>query len=515
MESVWLYAYFPYLSIEAINNTLPHINWDKENKVENTTNAMRHSVVEHLPLVIADGSELRPMVYAMNLSARECGVKFGMTIASAKVLQHDLIVIPRSKAKELRTLKRIANALLQFTPSVTIESDTDRAGIALEISGSLTFFGGLDSLLNQVQTCVRRLHYEARFGIAPNPLAASILARTVHQSKDKSEVLRCLSIDALKEQLSPISVQHFAWSNDVFRSLHLLGLVTLGDVLRQPYAGLQKRFGGEFVLDLDRALGLVNDIREFYTPPETFQSSLDFLFEVKNVDQLLFLIEELLVELEGFLRARGAGVMSIQIELRQGRTRSQRFEFHTRAPVRSASHWLRLVSDRIETCALESPVIEIALFAHQILSLHQESESLLPQEKGTNSDWFTLLDRLASRLGEKNVYRIAIFDDHRPELAWQSDSDDRLKLKQQSRSQKLRPTWLLHEPKSLVEIDDYPQHNGALTLLAGPERIDTGWWDNKPVARDYFVSINPQQEVCWIFRDYRQGKRWYLHGFFA
>lgn len=472
-------------------------------------------MIETLPLVIADGAELRPVVYAMNDAARGSRIALGMTIASAKVLQHELIVVPRNTTKELRTLKRIANALLLFTPSVSIEEDINRAGIALEISGSLVLFGGLDSLVNRVQSCIRQMDYQVSYGIAPNPMAASLFARDAENAKDAQPVRRCLTQSELRDMLSPISVSRFAWSNNVFRSLATLGLTVIADVLRQPYAGLRKRFGDNFVRDLDLALGHTHEVRKFYAPPETFESHLDFLFEIKEADRLLQSVEELLIEFEGFLRARGAGVTEIRLELKQGRSRSQYFEFHTRTPVRKAAHWLRLVSDRIEIYELEYPVIEISLFANRIVSLRAENDSLLPLEKGTSSDWFGLLDRLASRLGEKNVYRITSIDDHRPELAWRSGSDETRSSKSRSLTQKRRPTWLLCAPKSLIEMEGRPQYNGPLSLLAGPERIDTGWWDNKPVARDYFVAINPHQEVCWVFRDYRRGKRWYLHGFFS
>jgi protein ImuB len=515
---LWLYDFFPYLSIEAINKPIARFNWAITNEASNQLPGTRsqystaQAMIETLPFVVADGPELRPIVYAMNDAARASKIFHGMTIASAKVLQHDLIVMPRDKTRELRTLKRVANTLLQFTPSVCIEENIDRAGIAMEISASLTLFGGLDALVARVQSLIGRMNYRARFGVAPTPLAASLFSRSAN---DEQHVPRCVSHDRLQQQLSPISVQHFAWPNDTLRSLSTLGLATMGDVLRQPYAGLQKRFGDAFVLDLDRALGRANDARKSYVAPETFESRIDFLYEIKDTDRLLPPIEELLIELEGFLRSRGAGVNEIRIEMKQGRSRSQSFEFHTRAPVRNASHWLRLVSDRIETHELDSPVVEIALFAQRIVELHEENESLLPQEKGTSSDWHTLLDRLASRLGEHNVYRIATIDDHRPELAWRNETDEALSSKSHALAQKTRPTWLLREPKSLVEMEGLPQYNGALTLLAGPERIDTGWWDNKPVARDYFVASNPQHEICWVFRDYRQGKRWYLHGFFS
>ena len=43
--------------------------------------------------------------------------------------------------------------------------------------------------------------------------------------------------------------------------------------------------------------------------------------------------------------------------------------------------------------------------------------------------------------------------------------------------------------------------DGPLILLAGPERIESGWWDGHPVVRDYFVAGNAAQAVLWIYRE--------------
>ena len=52
----------------------------------------------------------------------------------------------------------------------------------------------------------------------------------------------------------------------------------------------------------------------------------------------------------------------------------------------------------------------------------------------------------------------------------------------------LRPFWLLPAPEPLAEIGAAPHRGGPLKLLAGPERIESGWWDGSDVARDYFVA---------------------------
>jgi len=53
-----------------------------------------------------------------------------------------------------------------------------------------------------------------------------------------------------------------------------------------------------------------------------------------------------------------------------------------------------------------------------------------------------------------------------------------------------------------------------LKLQAGCERIESGWWDEQDVARDYFIAINPSGSCYWIYRELTGERRWYLQGIF-
>jgi protein ImuB len=53
-----------------------------------------------------------------------------------------------------------------------------------------------------------------------------------------------------------------------------------------------------------------------------------------------------------------------------------------------------------------------------------------------------------------------------------------------------------------------------LQLLAGPERIESGWWDHQDVARDYYLTCTPEGVRQWVFQDLRSSA-WYLHGLWA
>lgn len=85
------------------------------------------------------------------------------------------------------------------------------------------------------------------------------------------------------------------------------------------------------------------------------------------------------------------------------------------------------------------------------------------------------------------------------------------------------PTWLLAEPLKLAVVQQHPHYQGPLTLLAGPQRLEAGWWGGGDLAlRDYFVARGSLAVLLWIYRERLAVTgaapsvgHWYLHGFFA
>jgi protein ImuB len=81
---------------------------------------------------------------------------------------------------------------------------------------------------------------------------------------------------------------------------------------------------------------------------------------------------------------------------------------------------------------------------------------------------------------------------------------------------------LLGQPQPLAAIRDATGavqrllHGGQdLSLVSGPERIQSGWWDGDEVARDYYVARTADGAQWWIFRECAPGRRWFVHGCFA
>ena len=47
----------------------------------------------------------------------------------------------------------------------------------------------------------------------------------------------------------------------------------------------------------------------------------------------------------------------------------------------------------------------------------------------------------------------------------------------------------------------------------GPERIETGWWRDQSICRDYFRIETQTGQQLWLFRCFEQAT-WFIHGAF-
>ena len=71
-----------------------------------------------------------------------------------------------------------------------------------------------------------------------------------------------------------------------------------------------------------------------------------------------------------------------------------------------------------------------------------------------------------------------------------------------------RPLWLLPEPRPL---DEMPR------CVAGPERIEGGWWDGLDATRDYYVAQSGAARL-WVYRERGSGPqsgKWFLQGLWS
>ncbi|MEO7760289.1 MAG: hypothetical protein ABIS68_00105, partial [Casimicrobiaceae bacterium] len=326
----------------------------------------------------------------------------------------------------------------------------------------------------------------------------------------------CMTLAQLAERLRPLPTALLPWDEATRLTLGTLGLRALGQLFDVPRDGLLRRFGFACAGDLDRMAGTIPDPRAALVVPERFRSTYDFAAEIDDLALHLAAIERLLVDAQGFLAARGAATTTIDLTLRHGRQFTTRHAVASSLPQRDPRQWLLLIREQLQRTPLPGPVTTIELAIDALCEYVPPPNGWpgwLPDPRAQAEDRLRLIDRLAARLGKERVCRIATRAEHRPEQAWSSAGT--AVAAAPLRQPKPRPSWLLDRPRALITRDEQPVHHGPLTMIAGPERIQSGWWDNKPVDRDYFVARNPLGETCWIYRELDAARRWYLHGVFG
>jgi protein ImuB len=212
------------------------------------------------------------------------------------------------------------------------------------------------------------------------------------------------------------------------------------------------------------------------------------------------------------LAARQAGVRQFRLVLLHRAGRSHAIDIGLASPGREIDRFMKLLREKLSSIALTEPVEAIRIEAAAFEPLHGRTTDLFRNESVEREDWMQLIERLQARLGDDAVHGVGLQAEHRPERAWcllaagEPPPPDRARPG-------ARPLWLIDPPRRLKEAGGMPHDGGRLELLAGPERIESGWWDGGEVARDYFIARAPSSALLWIFRE--RGGGWYLHGLFA
>lgn len=442
------------------------------------------------PLAVVEKQGGRTWVIACNEAAEACGVRAGMAAPAAQALADGLIVRKRDREAERASLEGLAVWAGRFTPSVSIEPPD---GLLLEISSCLRLHRGLANLLQQARSGIGEMGYAAAMACAPTSHGAWLLAKAGIE-----KAVRDLA--RLEKMLAALPVGLLGQPPAVREELEKIGAQTMGDCLRLPRGGVARRFGHALIDELDLALGRQPGARAFFAPPASFERTLALPAPVHDAEALQFAVRRLLPELEGFLVLRQAGVQELELVCRHERRDDTLIKLGFARPSRDAARMQLLLRETLGRARLEAPVHAIVLRAPLVLPMSGSSADLFQKTREADGD--LLLERLRIRLGKDAVYGVETAADHRPERAWRP----RPEQGGAAEANRHRPLWLLPRP--------LPCRDGRLVLKAGPERIESGWWDGGDVARDYYVAEDRNGARLWVYCDRTSGE-WYVHGVFA
>lgn len=487
-------------------------------------------------LAIVDQRQIRHA----NAAARAQGVQPGQKRATALSLAPDLLLHERDPLRERQALYGVACWALQFTPRVSLQEPDERSdlsGLLLDIEASLKLFGGLDALLTRIRLGLAELGFDARIACAPTATAGWLFARW-------RDGLIARTPQQLEQHLAELPLALLAGLQARRATLESIGLARWRELARLPRAGLARRFGKAVLLEMDMASGRQPEVLPWFEAPLVFASSLELLADVDNAQALVFAARRLLLELCGWLASRHAAVRVFVLEAHHDRTRHRPdpqltpIEARFTSPAHDVDRMTALLRERLATITLASPVHTLRLRCDDIVERTGSAGSLFPAPVSTEENLGRLIERLQARLGHQQVQRITMAEDHRPESAYRIETLEDTRpagAAAGSGAERAgigavqiitripRPLWLLPDPLPLTERQQRPWWQGPLRLLAGPERIEGGWWDDHLVQRDYFIAESDQSQWVWIYRT-RGGEasnredapnRWYLQGIFG
>jgi protein ImuB len=468
----------------------------------------------HLPLLPLEvfPSRLTPSavicrehVVTCNAAAAAGGVVPGMRLGDAWAILPTLAVDERNVALEAVRLQALACWAGNFTPEISLAAPLS---LLLEVQGSLRLFGGLERLFEQVRASCAAQGHLCHAALAPTPRAALWLARAAPGSC-------CPDSESLHTALVALPLAALDLPGKDESRLAGFGIRRVGELLKLPRAGLGRRFGE------------IPDPQPRFVFPQRFRDRVELSARVEDAERLNFAAHRLLLTMCGWLAARGCGLLHCVLELElEGRKQEApiRVELGFSDLTRDPERIKRVLRERLGKTRLPAPVYALSLSADAPAILPGRDGSLFG-ERAAEESVVVLVERLQARMGAEQVFRLALMPDHRPERASQAQRQGGgLAVKTPVAPSVIppRPCWLLSQPEALAEIKGAPHRGGALVLLAGPERIESGWWDAGEgtgedaalgdIRRDYFVALSPRQEWLWIFRN---AEGWFLHGLFA
>lgn len=412
----------------------------------------------------------------------------------------------------------LALSMLQYTPNVALFQDN---AIVMDVSASLSLFHGPRALLKHLRLSLQNMQIQAQTGMAPTALGAWVLASHPHQG-----LRHCLRLHTLQRRLHKLPAQVLPAARPYAQWLDGLGCHTLAQLRRLPRAGLQQRSSPLLVQQLDAAYGAADQHFTWFRAPNTFAQRLNLDERLEHSQALLVYAGRLVEQLCGWLQAQQKAARTLVFHLHHEKGR------HAQAPSvftlrLSTQAWLpgdfhSLLKEQLNTLSLQASVIALELHVNDITDRPVVSAGLFPEPAQWLRQEHQLLDLLRARLGSDSVLQAKPIADYRPEQAnhWATavGTANQATCLPPLLPVQTRPFWLLPTPVTLQTVNNRPVYLGSpLRLIQGPERMETGWWnDSGHERRDYFIAQHRQGAYYWIYRQRETSiPGWFLQGLFA
>lgn len=460
-----------------------------------------------------------------------------------------------------QALKDIAERLRQFAPVIAVDTVPVPDCLLLDVTGCGLLFGGEVPLAEQLLKTVKAARLEARVAISESvasawafthPQGHAFFERPVsaHERRkvnpgdaDWDLPLIIIPQGQAETWLANLPAVSGRLPLADIELLRQLGIVSLKQLLNLPQDDLPSRISEEGRLRLRQLRGLDDELLDALPEANPVQSVWVSEYGVRGKERVKLVLKVLVEDVVRQLNIRSVGAIKATCDLKTEADEVLTIVANVVRPVQTENELLEILHLKLETLRLRDTVMSAKMVlqtaplpVRRQKDLFSTEQQIRPEEELT-----TLINRLSSRLSSDAVLTAEQTSSPVPEQSIQLNpivSSDGNSPGRRSASIPERlvdpdsepdaaevaasiPIRLLAPPVAIAKADLNPVVNGfvwdgtkyQVQSAAGPERIQSRWWDENAVHRDYYRIVTSCGAILWIFRDLKT-RKWYLHGVF-
>jgi protein ImuB len=304
--------------------------------------------------------------------------------------------------------------------------------------------------------------------------------------------------------------------------LHKWGIHTLGDFARLDKEEICARLGPEAVLLWERASGKSIRLLKLVQPPESFEESVEFEYEVETVEPLLFMLRRFLEQLS--LRLTAVYLVAKELTLRITFTSKESYErrFTIPQPTNDVDLLFRMLHTHLENFQSKHPIIAASLGAQPGKPTPQQF-GLFEMTLREPNRLYETLARLTALLGTDRVGTPVLEETYRPDafhlepFSWQSNQPPGVPQLRESCSRAALRRFRPVTSASMLLENNKPIHlrsaeiNGPVAAQTGPYISSGNWWNEKSWERREWDLELESGVVC---RSHVRGEAWKIDGIY-
>ncbi|MCG6962262.1 MAG: DNA polymerase Y family protein, partial [Acidobacteria bacterium] len=503
---------------------------------------------------------------AASRTARQLGVRPGMTLAQARGIAPDLIARGRDPSCEGSAHEALLEVAGGLSPRV---EDTAHDLAFADVAGMGRLFPGTDGQAEMAHRAMRTaaaLDLPVRVGIAGCKLAARVAARrptspTIVPPGEETGFLAPLPLHAL--ELEP----------RLGRTLRRWGLVTIGDLARLPAAEIARRLGADGEAAHRAARGEDPSPLVPYHPPLAPSEGFELEWPVLTLEPLLLTVGELVGRLMERLRCQGLACLRLEVDLDLEPEGHDRRVIRLPAPTTEVKALMGILGLELEVRLPGAPVATVRCTAHPDRPRRAQLTLFGPPEISP-ARLATTIARAMARIGPDRVGSPRLADSYLPEAVSLAVFEPPPPPKERRASREgrgllavrtLRPPVPLEvitevrgtscavEAGGRARVEPLSQNvasghqpptpdvserdnrcpvqgteppcpvslrsetgarlhiQGLVRVAAGPWRCEEGWWSDSPADRDYWDIELSDGRLYRLYRNCRDGT-WYADG---